>query len=257
METQDSSGLLRNEILNQSESEAKTILDQAKKEHDRQIAQAKKEAEKEREHVLKTGRFQASVMRKKILSNVKLEVRRHQLDSREKAIKKIFQELTDRLNAYRDHSEYLRFLKQSIIEAVLALPGDYIHLCVGEKEKKLLSPEILKSIEKQMRDKSKRKVNLKISGESIDEGGILALTADERMRFDNRFSAQLHRAEDEMRLMIVREVFGQETGKERINTQESRSKKKTTAEDRPQTAKESGPENQREGETEKQRKKER
>ena len=186
---------------------------------------------------------------------MKLEVRKHQLDSREKTIKKIFQNLTDRLNAYRDHSEYLKFLKRSIIEAAVALPGDPIHLYVGKKEKKLLDSRTLRSIEKQILDKSKRRVNLKISGESIEEGGVLAQTADGRMRFDNRFSAQLHRVEDEMRLMIVREVFEQETGKERIKPQESRTNNKTTADDRPQTAKESGPENRRHGETEERKKK--
>jgi vacuolar-type H+-ATPase subunit E/Vma4 len=210
METQNSSGLLRNEILTQSKSEAESILDQAKKEHDRQINQAKKEADKEREQLLKDGQVQASGIRKKILSNVKLEVKKLQLDTREKAIIQIFQNLTDRLNDYRGHSDYIQFLKECIVEAVVALPGDRIQLCVGKKEKQLLGTKTLHSIENQITDRSKRKVTLNITDDFIDEGGVLAFTADKRMRFDNRFSAQLHRVEDEMRLMIVREVFEQE-----------------------------------------------
>ena len=134
METQNSSGLLRNEILTQSKSEAESILDQAKKEYDRQINQAKKEADREQEQLLKNGQVQASGIRKKILSNVKLEVKKQQLDTREKVIVQIFQILTDRLNGYRDHSDYLQFLIESIVEAAVALPGDRIQLCVGEKE---------------------------------------------------------------------------------------------------------------------------
>jgi V/A-type H+-transporting ATPase subunit E len=210
METQNSSGLLRNEILTQSKSEAESILDQAKKEYDRQINQAKKEADREQEQLLKNGQVQASGIRKKILSNVKLEVKKQQLDTREKVIVQIFQILTDRLIGYRDHSDYLQFLIESIVEAAVALPGDRIQLCVGEKEKQLLETKTLHSIEKQIMDRSKRKVTLNITEDFIDEGGVLAFTADKRMRFDNRFSAQLHRMEDEMRLMIVREVFEQE-----------------------------------------------
>jgi V/A-type H+-transporting ATPase subunit E len=211
MEIQNSSGLLRNEILTQSKSEAKSILDQAQKEHERQINQAKKEADREREQLLKDGKVQASQIRKKILSNVKLEVKKQQLDIREKAIIQIFQNLTDRLGSYRGHSDYLQFLKERIMEAVFALPGDRIQLCVGQQEKRLLETKTLRSIEKQVLDRSHRKVTLNITDDLIDEGGVLAFTADKRMRFDNRFSAQLHRAEDEMRLMIARDVFEQET----------------------------------------------
>lgn len=207
METQHSSELLIKEILEQSASEAKTILEQAQIEVDRQINKTKKEAEAEQEQIIKNAQLQAEAIRKKILSHVKLEVKKQQLENREKTIKRIFQDLTDRLNNYRQHPDYRSFLNDSIVEAVAALQGNHIHLQVGKGEKKLLDPKGLKTIEKQALERAKRKVTLKVVDDLIHEGGVLAVSSDGRMRFDNRFSAQLRRIEDKLRLMIVKEIF--------------------------------------------------
>ncbi|MBN2104012.1 hypothetical protein JW835_08245 [bacterium] len=208
MENQNaSSDILRQEILEQSKTEAEGILEQASKEQDRLVQKAQKEAEEILKKTLKNAEDQAGLIKRKILSSVHLEVKKQQLKTREAIIVQIMKVIQDMLNDFRQSPDYADFLRDSIIEAVTALKTEQIQLMAGPVEKKLLKKEFIKESEKIIQMKKKIKVTLTIMQDTLDDGGIVAVSKDGRMRYDNSFSAQIKRHEHDIRLMIVQDVL--------------------------------------------------
>jgi len=64
--------------------------------------------------------------------------------------------------------------------------------------------EMLKKIEKYVKDKEKREVSLKFSDDLIKSGGVLLRTVNGERSFDNRFPARIDRILPELRLEIVK-----------------------------------------------------
>ena len=196
------SKILREEIRGQSETEAAVILEQAEKEAERIIGEAESEAQKIRSGLIKKAEIQAEGVRKRILSSVHLEIKKQNLQAREEMLLKLFELVQEKLEQFRKSPEYGSFLEAMIIEGALALGFENLHI-----ERKLLSRPFLDKIEKNI-DKEDRKVNLSLSDEKIDEGGVIVTTEDGRARFDNCFSARIHRNQDEMRLLAIKKITG-------------------------------------------------
>jgi vacuolar-type H+-ATPase subunit E/Vma4 len=204
---QEPSDVLRKEILEQSKSEAEEILKQARKECERLLRQAKKEADEIQAKVLHDGQIQALGIEKKILSSVHLEIKKQHLKGREQTLNRVIQTVREKLEQFRQKPEYRHFLEESIIEAVLALSGDSILLRAGDIEKNLLKKGLLKETEQSIRNSAGRTVSLAVDPEPLREGGVLAVSADGRTRYDNSFEAQIKRQEDTIRLAILKDVF--------------------------------------------------
>ncbi len=201
-----SSDVLRKEILEQSQSEAEGIAEQAEKERSRLLTQAKKDAEAEKQNILKEAREQADAIRKKVLSTVHLDVKKQNLKLREKTVSRIVSEVRSRLDEFRKSPEYKDVLKVWSIEAVSAIQGEEIRLQAAEPEKAILK-SLLGEITDRISKNNNRRVSLKIDETPLKEGGVIAMSSDGRMRFDNSFTALLRRKEDEMRLTIMKEVL--------------------------------------------------
>ena len=201
------SKILREEIRGQSETEAAVILEQAEKEAERIIGEAESEAQKIRSGLIKKAEIQAEGVRKRILSSVHLEIKKQNLQAREEMLLKVFELVQEKLEQFRKSPEYCSFLEAMIIEGALALGFENLQILAGEIERKVLSKPFLDKIEKNI-DKEDRKVNLSLSDEKIDEGGVIVTTEDGRARFDNCFSARIHRNQDEMRLLAIKKITG-------------------------------------------------
>jgi V/A-type H+-transporting ATPase subunit E len=202
------SEVLRKEIRNQSDDEAASILEQAKKESDKILSDAEKEARKIKTELLKKAELQANGIRKRILSGVHVEIKRQNLRAREELISKVFQMVAKRLDAFRQSDTYIVFIRKMVKEGVLALDADEFRILHGNVEKQRLTKKILSEMEKELSIETGRKVKLVLSDQVLPEGGVVLISSDERMLFDNRFSARMERMEDEMRLVVMKRVMG-------------------------------------------------
>ncbi|MCJ7813526.1 V-type ATP synthase subunit E family protein [bacterium] len=203
-----SSEILRQEILDQSEKEIKMILDQAEKETQEILNNARNEEEKVRADNLHKAKIQAEGIRKRILSGVHLEIKRQALRSQEEWITSLFQSVEEKLNQSRSDKAYIPFLKRLIIEGILALDSNEINILSGEIEKKLLNKTLLTQIEKEIKEHHHKKTRLAVLKQSLPEGGVVLVTVDEKMRFDNRFSMRIKRFQNAMRLEAVKKMLG-------------------------------------------------
>jgi len=203
-----SSDVLQKEIQNQSQREAEMILSQADKEAKQILDAARSEAERIRGDIIGKAENQAATIRKKILSGVHLEVKRQTLRVREELLAKIFNGVEERLHAFRKTEGYTDYLQKLVIEGILALDTDTIQILSGDVEKKLLSHEgVITKIENNVRERIGRKIKLNLSKRVLPEGGVVLVSSDERMLFDNRFPARMKRMKNEMRLEAVKRVM--------------------------------------------------
>ena len=205
--TDNHSQVLRQEILEQSQSEADEILNQAK----RDVAQTEKdaglEAEKIKSEILRKANAQADALKRRLLSGVHLDVKRRLLQARESLLSVVFVQLKEKLEAFRQSGEYASFLEQLIIEGVRALDSEEVWIQGGAIERKALTPAVLQSIEKKAAQHEKRTVQLKLHETLSEQSGVILISKDGRTRFDNRFTARIERMKETLRLEAMKLIF--------------------------------------------------
>ena len=202
-----SSGILQKEIESQSTREAEEILGQAEREANRILENARRDAEKIRAEMLRKAEVQAEGIRRKILSSVHLEVKNQALRTREDLLTKIFQEVMKKLDAFRRTMGYDEYLKKLVIEGVLALDTDKIRILTGDIEKKRLSDATLAQIKREVKKQTGRAVSLSVADQVLPESGVVMVSADERMLFDNRFYTRMRRLQNVLRLEAIKRVM--------------------------------------------------
>ncbi len=206
-----SSEVLRQEILSQSEKEVQMILDRAEKESKTLLDNAQAEEKRILADSLQRAKLRADGIRKKILSGVHLEIKRQTLRAREELIESLFQAVKEKLDHFRSEKAYVPFLKKLIIEGVLALDGNEIKILPGDKERKILTGAFITQFEKTVQKEYQKKVKLTLMKQSLPEGGVVLVTGDEKMRFDNRFSTRMKRLQNTMRLEAVKRMLDTST----------------------------------------------
>ena len=207
-EQRSSSGILQKEIESQSTREAEEILGQAEREANRILDNARRDAEKIRAEMLRKAEVQAEGIRRKILSSVHLEVKNQALRTREDLLTKIFQEVMKKLDAFRRTKGYDEYLKKLVIEGALALDTDKIRILSGDVEKKRLNDTIVEQIKREVKKQTGRVVSLSVADQVLPESGVVMVSADERMLFDNRFSTRMRRLQNVLRLEAIKRVMG-------------------------------------------------
>lgn len=206
----ESSDILRHEIEAQSQNEAAEILKQAEGEVRSIIKQAEAEAANIRSHILEGAKKQAGQVRRRILSGVQLEIKKQQLRNREKLMDQVLDRVRRELEAFRSDPAYRNVLIRWALEGMNAVESDSVILICGKKEADILNGAAMKAILGGMKKETGRTVHASIETSDTKEGGILVLSSDRRVRFDNRFPARLRRMEQEIRLEVAKTVFAGE-----------------------------------------------
>jgi vacuolar-type H+-ATPase subunit E/Vma4 len=198
-----SADALRKEILERSGADAKAVIDRAESDAARVKAEAKSEAGKFQAELLKKAAVQAEAVRKRILSGVHLEVKKQHLQVMEETLSRIFQQVRDRLEAFRKDKSYGAFLEKLAVEGIEALDSAEIQILPGAAERPLLTRDRLTAIEKEA-EKRQRKVRLVLSDQTLADGGLVLVSGDGRTRFDNTFSARIRRYQGELRMTAMK-----------------------------------------------------
>jgi len=205
------SDILCREISNESRTEAQEILEQAVRDAAKREKEAQAEAGRIEAEIMSRASSQADALKRRILSGLHLEIKNQKIWAREAFLLKLFDLVRQRLDAFRSSGEYPEFIRKSVLEGVLALGMDAVEVVSGEKEKALLGPELLRKIEAEVKKVSGRTVSLSLSREGLNDGGVILMSPDGRVRFDNSLSARMKRVQDPMRLLAVKTLVDRES----------------------------------------------
>jgi vacuolar-type H+-ATPase subunit E/Vma4 len=203
--SEKTSNILVSEIREQSNKEAEAILQQAEKEAQRITYEAMEAGDTIRSEILLKSDHQAKQTRQRILSKVNLLIQEKIRNANEEFIQDIFHRLQQKLDKVRKSKEYPDILDSLILEGIPVLESDHITLVTGEPERKLLNRKRLLELEKKVTYLFKRKIRFNLSKEILEEGGVILMSDQGRIRFDNRFSSRIQRMESQLRLITVRE----------------------------------------------------
>jgi len=207
METsQSSSEILRKEILEQSQKEASEIFEQAEKEKNRILHTAREEADQIHARAMKKAQKEADVIRRRILSGVHLEIKQESLRQREKLIARILESVNTKLEDFRKSKDYIPFMEGLILEGIVALDVQIVEIQAGSVEKEILKPQVLASLQEKYKNEYGRNVTLTLRNEILPEAGVILEDDQKRIKFDNRFSARIHRMRNELRLIILKQL---------------------------------------------------
>lgn len=208
-EAKSSPDILGQEIRTQSEKEADSILNQANAEAAQIIKRAQEQGDEIRHEILKKAQAQADQVKRKILSSVHLEVKRQKLNTREKILSQLFQLVESKLEAFSQDKVYASFLKKLVVEGILAIDSESVRLLPGQTEKVLLTKQMLGQIKKEVQSTTGWSPEIAIAERPLPDSGVVIVSSDERMLFDNRFKTRIQRNQNEMRLEAVKRIFNE------------------------------------------------
>jgi vacuolar-type H+-ATPase subunit E/Vma4 len=195
--------LLLSEITKQSRKEIKEIKDQAEKERQDTISKARRQGEKITSEIRQKTEQQGDELKKKILSNVHLEIKKRNLENQEKLISRLSTELRKKLDEFRHADHYKQILKEWIREGASVIDKKDLILTVGKIERNFINKNFLQDVVDKIKDQKGNVQTCKLNDTVLDEGGVIVSDAEGKIRFNNSFSARIQRKQDEIRLLIV------------------------------------------------------
>jgi V/A-type H+-transporting ATPase subunit E len=192
-------------ILEEAKQEAEGIVDRAKREAERILDGARAELDQiYLAEAPQTTTQKAKMRYNQIIAAAELETRKQKLLTQERLIAKVQKRVKERLLQIRNDPRYSDILVSLIHQGVIELEGDMFEAIVAPEDCNLVTKDILAKLHKD----TGKTIVLSEQAQAEITGAIIQRT-DKRVRCDNSFQAILQRRQNELRLLIAQELFGE------------------------------------------------
>lgn len=172
-------------IVAEAEAESSKMIAEAKSKAESITASAKSKAEKE-----------AKDERMRSIASAHLAAKRDLLQAREDVLRRYEAQIMDSVDEFVKSDDYSKFLLKAIADGVSKIGKDGV-IQVNSKDRALLKG---------------KKLDGKVSSDSIEcRGGAIVTSPDGRRRVDNTIESYLRDRSDRVRLMLVEQVFGDDS----------------------------------------------
>jgi len=189
-------------------NESKKILALAGEKAAQIIELAKKEALDLSVKLLNQARLEAARQERVTLSKLNLEIRKIKLLTQEKIVNLVIAELKKMAAELRSQQEYPGYLKNLIIEAALVVDCGEIDITGASSDTDIFTQNFIAALEKELKEKYSKEISFKFSADdSLKDIGVILKSGDNRIEYENTFSARLARSYDELRVDILKEAF--------------------------------------------------
>ncbi len=199
-------------IIVRAEEEARKIIEEAKIEAENIINKAKKQAEEIINKEIKNYLKQLEDEKKQKIAEIKLKVKEDILKIQEELCEEIISELKNRISKLREQEDYKQLLRKLIIESCEALNGGNLIIKIDTKDCDIEFD--IKEIENEVKMRTGNETNIKLVYDDISElGGVIALTIDESMIYDNTLDSIIEKSRNEIRKILYKNItkVGEET----------------------------------------------
>jgi vacuolar-type H+-ATPase subunit E/Vma4 len=206
---QNSTEVLREEILAAARREGEEIVSRARQDAEVFLTSAVGEAERIRQEQLDQARAEAARQSELILATVTVETGRLRAARVEALLESVYEEACQRLVA-REGFEYLETVIGLASHAISQMAGDGFVVKLSEADQTILGDGLAKEIAHRVG----RPVGITISYEpGITEGGVIVEDTEARQVWDNRLVKRLERLWPELRRQVaVEATFVPKTG---------------------------------------------
>ncbi len=206
---QNSTEVLREEILAAAQREGEEIVSRAKQDAEVFLTSAVGEADRIRQERLDQARAEATRQSELILATVTVETGRLRAARVEALLESVYEEACQRLVA-REGFEYLETVIGLASHAISQMAGDGFVVKLSEADQTILGDGLAEEIAHRVG----RPVSITISYEpGIKEGGVIVEDTEARQVWDNRLVKRLERLWPELRRQVAVEAsFVPKTG---------------------------------------------
>ena len=189
----ENAGEICSRIREESSGEAEFLLGKAHKERERILSEASKEAQGRARAILSAAEKESAQMRERIFSTVTILKRRVDLEAKSLFIADVVAAVKREAENFRGSLDYVKFLREAVLEGIRI---------VDDKKAQVFYSHLDEGVISQFND-------LPVEFKKSDSGeiGVIVQSQDGRLLFDNRFSARLKRAYDEIYMKLLKEAF--------------------------------------------------
>ncbi len=211
METYGKIDNLLDEIANDAEKEIKKIIEEAEKFAEDEIKKSEREVKVRERRILKEAQKKADEIRKRVLSNVNMEINRLKLKKRDEiideVIKRVENKIKDLIN--NKESEYKEYILKELKNIFNIIKEKDLIIIFNIKDKDIFDNNFLKNIINIAKTYNK---NLSLKdiefSESISKGFIIKVK-NSNLIYNNEIMDKFNRLRNKYRLEIYEELFGE------------------------------------------------
>ena len=198
-------------IIEDAVKEAELILRSAKEEAKKMIEEQRKraveDATKEISILVKRAKEEAEALKRKILSEADIKVKWMIIEEKRRIIDEVLKAALARMEEYaRSKSEYVEYLKRTIVRAGVILGGGDLRILLNKRDSKLNLDleELARAIEME----TGVRTTLSISDTNISTvGGFILESADGKRRLDSTFEGLLRTRARQLQIELARILF--------------------------------------------------
>lgn len=208
MANEDSVEKICQRIREDGEKEAESILDKAERTASGIIDRAEKKKDRIAEEILKEAEENGENEYRRLLSSIKIELKRERLRVREEVIEHIMERVKDSLKRIREQDRYMDSLQGMILAGISALDGSSFIISVDGRDLELTRKKVIPAVKQKVKQEKGDDCQMEIEQLSRPSlGGARIRSAEGKVAYDNTFEARIHRLNDEIRNVIFDEVF--------------------------------------------------
>ena len=195
--------LLARAILTEARDEAEQMQAEAKEKAEVIRKRALEQAESERKLILDQANQDAERLRSQSMATAQLKSRSTQLESREKLLDGVFEEVKKQLDAVKNRPDYDAIAALLLREALTQLRVKKAEVKADESTQKALRKGALDEISKEL------KGEFSLAG-TLDEGtGIVVDAAGGKIHYDNTLETRLSRLQNTLRSSVYKVLMGE------------------------------------------------
>lgn len=184
------------------EQQINSIINEAKEYAENKLKQAEREAIIRKRRTLKEAEKKKEEIKRKIFSNLVLEINRINLRKQQQIINQILEKLQQKIEKFRNTPEYKDFIKKLVNEAVSQLDDKEINIVFDEKDKNVLDKNFIKTL-----ITSLTKDGYKLSEKNIEfkpelGGGVIIKSVNKPLIYNNTLKSRFNRMKEMLILKI-------------------------------------------------------
>jgi len=199
------------QIARDAQEEIEKIAGRAELSAKRKLEDAQKEAESVALKIKQAAEAQAKRIQARVTSGISLEMKKMLLRAQADIIEEVFATVRDRLETLRGTTEYVCFLRQLTVQAILVLEEEECLVAPGTEDRDLCTAQLMSEISQLVQGTSGKEVKLSLSPDLSPKGsGVRVYSGAGTALFDNTLDARMERLEDELKAVVARQVFAPE-----------------------------------------------
>lgn len=180
-------------IRDESSEEERILLGKAEKEKERILSEAAGEAKRQADAISSAAQKEIELIKEKIFSTVAMEKKRVSLEGKSLFASDVITAVNREAEKFRAGKDYTRFIRGAILEGIGVVDDEKAQVFYSHLDEAVIS--------------SIKDIPAEFKSSDFNEIGVIVQSRDGRLLFDNRFSARLKRAYDEIYIKLIKEAF--------------------------------------------------